>query len=336
MHLGVDAGNSKTAALLCCSDGRVIGTGRSGPGDIYGVAQTADAVTAVLAAIRYATAAAGVTPHAIQTAAFRLAGIDWPEDTAFWRQVLARELPQLKYLSILNDGFAAIRCGEPSGIGVAIVVGTGPAVAGRGPEGREWSLSWWAQEPLGAHGIGHEALRAACQHKLGIGPATTLTDALPGVYHLDSVDAVLHSFTRRDNRRRWQDKGRAARTVLAAAEAGDPVASGIITRQAQRLAVYARAATTQAGFDAEHDKVPVVLAGSVVTADHSPMEDALRHELACQVPQSRPVVPDLPPVAGATLDAIADAGVAITDDLLATMTRTLPSGTGLSPSDLTE
>jgi N-acetylglucosamine kinase-like BadF-type ATPase len=323
MHLGVDAGNSKTAALLCRSDGRVIGTGCSGPGDIYGVARTADAVAAVLAATHRALTAAGVTPSTVKTAAFRLAGIDWPEDIAFWKQTLASELPELRQPSLLNDGFAPIRCGEPSGIAVAIVVGTGPAVAGRGPDGREWSLSWWAQELLGASGIGHEALRAACQHKLGIGPATTLTDALPAIYHQDSVEAVLHSFTRRNNRRRWQDKGRAARTVLASAEVGDPVSNAIITRQAQRFAVYARAAAIQAGFDPQHDTVPIVLAGSVVTADHSPMTDALRRELACQIPRCRPVLSALPPVAGAALDAVAEAGIPITDDLLATMTHTL-------------
>jgi N-acetylglucosamine kinase-like BadF-type ATPase len=324
MHLGVDAGNSKTAALLCCNDGRVIGTGRSGCGDIYGVTRAADAVAAVLDATHHALAAAGIAPRAVKTAAFRLAGIDWPEDIAFWEQVLTSELPELKHPSLLNDGFAPIRCGESSGIAVAVVVGTGPAVAGRGPDGREWSMSWWIQESLGAGGIGDEALRAACRHELGIGPATTLTDALPTIYQQHSVEAVLHSFTRRDNRRGWQDKGQAARTVLASAKAGDPVANAIITRHAQRFAEYARATATHVGFDPQHDTVPIVLAGSVVTADHSPMAEALRHELACQIPQYRPVLPALPPVAGAALDAIADAGIPITDDLLATMSHSLP------------
>jgi N-acetylglucosamine kinase-like BadF-type ATPase len=323
MHLGIDAGNSKTAALLCCGDGRVIGTGRSGCGDIYGVTRAADAVAAVFDAIHRALAAADVAPRAVKTAAFRLAGIDWPEDIAFWEQVLASEFPELKHPSLLNDGFAPIRCGEPSGIAVAIVVGTGPAVAGRGPDGREWSMSWWIQESLGAGGIGHEALRAACRHKLGIGPATALTDALPTIYQQHSIEAVLHSFTQRLDSLGWRDKGQAARTVLASAKAGDPVANAIITRQAQRFAEYARATATHVGFDPQHDIVPIVLAGSVVTADHSPMADALHHELARQIPGYRPVLPTLPPVAGAALDAIADAGIPVTDDILATMTRTL-------------
>lgn len=323
MHLGVDAGNSKTASVLCRSDGHVIGTGRSGPGDLYGVACAADAVAAVLDVTHQALTATGVAPGAVNTAAFRLAGIDWPEDLDFWRQVLANELPELKRPSLLNDGFAPIRCAVPSGIAVAVVVGTGQAVAGRGPNGLEWSLSFWAQELLGAAGIGHEALRAACQHELGIGPATTLSHTLPAVYQEHSVEAVLHSFTRRDNRHRWQDNGRAARTVLAAAKAGDPVANAIITGMARRLAAFARATATRVGFDPQDDPVPIVLAGSVVTADDSPMAEALRHELTHEIPRCCPVLAALPPVAGAALDAIASAGIPITDDLLATMANTL-------------
>ena len=34
--LGVDAGNSKTVALVAGPDGEVLGAGRGGPGDIYG------------------------------------------------------------------------------------------------------------------------------------------------------------------------------------------------------------------------------------------------------------------------------------------------------------
>jgi N-acetylglucosamine kinase-like BadF-type ATPase len=34
--LGVDAGNSKTIALIAGHNGRIVGTGRGGCGDIYG------------------------------------------------------------------------------------------------------------------------------------------------------------------------------------------------------------------------------------------------------------------------------------------------------------
>jgi N-acetylglucosamine kinase-like BadF-type ATPase len=325
MHLGVDAGNSKTAALVCRSDGRVVGAGRSGCGDIYGVTRAAEAVTAVLAAVGQAIAAGGARPEMIQTSAFRLAGVDWPEDLAFWAHTLARELPELGHVSILNDGFAPIRCGAPSGIGVAIVVGTGHAIAGRGPAGAEWALSWWAHDRLGAAGLGHEALRAACRQDLGLGPPTALTRALLATYQHDTIEGVLHAFTCREGPRPWQDKGHVAREVLAAAGAGDPVASDIVDRHANRLAEHARLTATKAGFNPTRDTVPVILAGSVLTAGHSPMTTALSRELAHHMPRCHPTVSTMPPVAGAALDAIAEAGTPLTDDTLAALKDSLPT-----------
>jgi len=325
MHLGIDAGNSKTAALVCRSDGRIAGAGRSGCGDIYGAARTPDAINAVLEAVRQAVTESSVRLDMITTSAFRLAGVDWPEDLALWKQVLARELPELTHVSILNDGFAPIRCGEPSGIAVAIVVGTGYAMAGRGPTGAEWALSWWGNDLLGAAGLGHDALRAACRQDLGLGPPTTLTRALLTIYQQDTIEDVLHMFTCREGRRRWQDKGNVAREVLAAARNGDPVASGIIDRHANRLAEYARLTAAKAGFDPTGDMVPVILAGSVLTADHSPMVTALSRELVQYMPLCRTLISDMPPVAGATLDAIAEAGRPITRNTLTALNDSLPT-----------
>lgn len=324
MHLGVDAGNSKTLALVCRSDGRVVGTGRGGCGDIYGVPDSSDATAAVLAAIGQAMAEGGIQPAGIKTAAFRLAGVDWPDDLGFWKQTLERELPELDHASILNDGFAPIRCGEPSGTAVAVVVGTGHAIAGRGPTGAEWALSWWALDRLGAAGLGHEALRAACRQTLGLGPATLLTRALLETYKQDTIEAVLCSFTRRVGSRPWQDHGKAARQVLAAARAGDRIAREIIDRHAHQLTKYARLVAGKAGFDPETETVPIVLAGSVVMADDSPMTTALNRELVQQIPRCRPIVSAMPPVAGAVLDAIAEAGMALTEDILAALKDTLP------------
>ena len=64
-YLGVDAGNSKTVALLADADGRVLGRGRAGVGDIYGVPAAEDAVDAVLDAAGQALAAAGVGTDAV-------------------------------------------------------------------------------------------------------------------------------------------------------------------------------------------------------------------------------------------------------------------------------
>ena len=119
-YLGVDAGNSKTVALVCLASGAVIGAGRSGCGDIYGAPTEDDAITEVFAAVDAALRQADVDRSDVAAGAFRLAGVDWPADREYWEQTLDREWPRLRHRSIVNDGYAAIRCGEPSGIGVAV------------------------------------------------------------------------------------------------------------------------------------------------------------------------------------------------------------------------
>ena len=70
--LGVDAGNSKTVALVASADGRVAGWGRGGGGDIY----VSEAVAAVVGAVEGALAAAGIVPDDLGAACFSLVGAD--------------------------------------------------------------------------------------------------------------------------------------------------------------------------------------------------------------------------------------------------------------------
>jgi N-acetylglucosamine kinase-like BadF-type ATPase len=348
MYLGLDAGNSKTVAFLCRPDGSVAGAGRTGCGDIYGVTDIRDAVQAVTGCVGQALHSAGVAAAQVRASAFRMAGVDWPEDAEFWRQTLGSAWPELQQMSVLNDGFAPIRCGEPSGVAVAVTAGTGSAVAGRGPGGDEWSLSWWGQDRLGATGMGQEALSALFLAELGIderpaspdaprpGPPSgsaegpgqgqpyPLRDALLHRFGEPSVRELLHSFTRREHRRPWQDKGSAASVVLRAAADFEPVATQIVHRHALRTAEYARVAALRCGFDVERDSVPVVLAGSVLTATPPVFAEALIAELRRLMPGSRPVSAALPPVAGAALDALAESGIPVTPGVLAALTESLP------------
>jgi N-acetylglucosamine kinase-like BadF-type ATPase len=83
VFLGVDGGNSKTAALACLATGEVIGAARSGCGDIYGVAGEPQAVEAVLAAAGGALSEAGVARAQVVSAAsgtrpWRGNGPAWP------------------------------------------------------------------------------------------------------------------------------------------------------------------------------------------------------------------------------------------------------------------
>ncbi|MEQ4208394.1 BadF/BadG/BcrA/BcrD ATPase family protein [Actinopolymorpha sp. B9G3] len=327
LYLGVDAGNSKTVALLCTAAGEVVGNGRSGNGDIYGASSERAAVEAVIAAVKEALA--GAQPDGIGGAAFRLAGVDWPEDHAFWVDALAAELPDVAALraydrcSISNDGFAAIRCGEPSGNGVAVIGGTGSAVAGRGPAGAEWSMSFWIQDAHGASGLVAGALRAVYRAELGLGPKTALTKRLLAHFGYADAEEMLHQFTRRGGRpsRPWHT---AAREMAGAAADGDAEALRILREHGEHLADYARVTAARVGFDVASEEVPVVLAGSVIDADGSPVRAAVLAALPERFASARPRLATLPPVAGAALDALAEAGVEVTAEVIARLRASMP------------
>lgn len=323
LYLGVDAGNSKTAALVCDASGSVAGAGRSGCGDIYGAPSPGEAVAEVLAAVDAALAQASAARTDVAGAAFRLAGVDWPEDRAYWEDALTERYPSLGRRSILNDGYAPIRCGEPSGVGVAVTAGTAAAIAARGPGGAVWDMGWWGQYPMGALGLIGEAMKAVHLAELGLGPPTRLTTALLEFYGEPTVTALNHRFTRREGAAPQADRTRSARVVTATATAGDPVAVSIVRAQGRHLALYAGVAARRAGLP-EKGPVGVVLSGSVLMADASPVAAALLTELPEHVPGAVPHQTRLAPVAGAVLDAMGESGVPLTEPVLDRLARTVP------------
>ena len=119
------------------------------------------------------------------SAAFRLAGVDWPEDRQFWDEVLSREWPG-PTRSILNDGYAAIRCGEPSGVGVAVT----PARPRRSRRaGQTERLGTWAggASTRWARSAWPRRSKRCTLPTWALAPPTALTRALLDFYGLASA-----------------------------------------------------------------------------------------------------------------------------------------------------
>ena len=300
--LGVDAGNSKTVAVVADLTGRVLGFGRAGNGDIYGAVTEQAAVDAVIAAADAAmTAAYGRADHTrLGHAAFCLAGMDWISDHEFWTAQLDGRYPGLSR-TLHNDGFALLRAGEPDGLGVALSVGTGGAVVARGPE-REWTASFWLRDPLGGGELGRVAFDAVVRADLGIDPPTCLTQILLAHLGCDDVSSMLEAGTRRGGHP--PTYAGLARDVLDAASGGDEVAVRIVLGQARSLARYARAACVRVGLDGA--ATTVVLGGSVLSSENSALRDATVAALAEELPGARAVLSPRSPVVGAAAEAIAE------------------------------
>lgn len=306
-YLGLDAGNSKTVALVADETGLVLGRGRGASGDIY---SAPDAEGEVERAARRALADAGLEGGQVRHAAFRLAGVDWPEDEEHWTTVVAHRLSDLASVSIKNDGFSLLRCGRPDGVGVAINAGTGPAVAARGTDGSEWCACWWIAHPLGGRSLGESAMSAVVDAELGAGRPTLLTAELLTLYDYDDVESLLHAFTRRHPVRPVPDERVAARSVLRAAGSGDAVAWGIVAGQAAAFARLAGVAARRTGLSGEQP-TPCVLGGSILTSEHPAYREALVEALAAELGAIEVFAGATSPVAGALLDALAEGGAVV-------------------------
>ena len=256
MVLGVDGGNTKTIALVATLEGVVVGSGRGGCSDIYSWPTPDPAIAELTAVADAALAAAGVRRSDIRAAVFSLAGADWPEDFELLGSALRRWLDGEPV--VLNDAIGAIHCGIPTGIGVAIVCGTGSAVGARGEDGGVFLIGFWP-DSSGATVLGSDALAAVYREGLGTGDPTALTPAALTRYEVTSPIELLHVFTCRGETGA-RSTASFARTVLDVAAAGDRVAARIVREHAEILAAQARASAARVSLPRPY---PLVLAGPV-------------------------------------------------------------------------
>jgi N-acetylglucosamine kinase-like BadF-type ATPase len=293
--LGVDGGNTKTVAWVVADDGRLLGSGTAGCGDIHNAVGPEAALDEIARATTAALDAADASAADLAAAAFSLAGADWPEDFPFLRSELRRRLELRDEPDVVNDAVGGLRCGADDMVGVSVVIGTYAAVAGRNAEGYLFHLGFWP-ESTGAHALGSDALAAIWRHMLGLGPHTSLLERALARWGCADAEELLHALTRLGGLEETEP-GRLADAVLDEAEAGDEVARTIVETVAGRMGDYARVCATRTGQLGA--PFPLVLCGGVLRHP-SPL---LRSVVHSRLPDGRPVYPDVEPVTGAVLIA---------------------------------
>ena len=307
VFLGVDAGATKTHALLADELGESLALGHAGCGNWEEVGLEG-AYAALDAAIQEALDCAGLTRGDITASAFGLAGLDWPSDEPPLREMVDRlRLPGPKVL--VNDGFIALRAGTTQPWGVAVIVGTGSAKSGRNRAGetcRTLGLSGRSGADWGDWGGGEDiteaAVAAVAKAYIGLGPPTALSERLVAFAGVPDVASMLRDMTRGNLRLRS-----ATSVVFAVAGEGDPVARDILARSARTLATSANLVIRKLGM--EDEAFELVLAGSVCRAKDRFWTDTLVAEVQAVAPRARPVCLDAPPATGGVLLAMEVAGL---------------------------
>ena len=303
--VGVDGGNTKTLGFAAAPDGTILGSARVLlSSDIYAVPPEV-AIERHNQVAEQACADAGIEHDGLRsvTAAFSLAGADWPEDIAFLEDGLRRRWPGA---TVVNDALGALRVAIPKGPGVVVVCGTGAATGARGKDGRTWHASFW-QEPQGAWELGVRTLQAIYRAELGIDPPTALTERILAATGEPDVESLLHHASAREVAAR-RDPGSLAWILLDTAEAGDPTAIAIVSNQGELLGRWALAAARRVGLD-RTDSFCVARTGGVLRHPTGILRDAIIRTVLADAPSATLVGSTPEPAAGAVLLAFDAAGL---------------------------
>lgn len=305
LFLGVDAGGTKTHALVATSKGQILGRGHAGCGNWEGVGLEA-AGAAIKQAVEAALAQAGAAHNSIAASGFGLAGLDWPSDEGRLGALVASiglSGPQV----LVNDAFVALAAGAPSGYGIAVIAGTGSVVAGYNRAGERWRTFGSGQiwgDTGGAYDLVARALRAVAHAHYGVGPATILTERFVTACGARNLLELVERSVREP---RSPIHAGLAPLVTAAANEGDGVACHVLNEIGAAIGATAAAATRNLHLG--HEQFDLVLAGSVLGSNCPPLIDPLLETVRAVAPRVRPVLLRAPPVLGGVVLAMQSIGI---------------------------
>lgn len=317
--LGVDGGNTKTDYVLCAQDGTVrayltAGTCSHEKLGMAGAAREMDA------RIEELTRMSGVSRAEISAAVFGLAGIDQKlQEQEFQRIVSGYGLGRC---ITVNDAFLGVKAGDPTGIGVGSVNGTGTSAAGIDLDGRRLHLGGMGiitGDDAGGSYLARQVLRAVYAAVFHFAPKTMLMELVFCRFGIrDETDLAVAYSTQYQYGDSVTDMD-LVKIALHASNAGDKTARAIVEHIGEALGANAAACAVRLRFQAP---VPVYLIGSVWSRGrHAPMVEAFRRTFTrCTGRECTLGIVDASPVSGAALWALECAAGRVPD---ATQRRTL-------------
>ena len=237
MHvLGIDAGGTKTVALLADAEGRIVGEGRAGAANLQTEGEL-EVEKILHTVIERATDGRQLTPAAV---CLGMAGVDRQDDALIIRDVM-RRLGFRSNTLIVNDALIALVAGAGASPGVVVISGTGSIAYGVSHHGVAARAGGWGPT-LGDEGsgywIGRRALAAVMRDVDGRGPQTELTRLVLRHFSLPKPEALVAEIYH-------QPQGRRAIASLGAVvdgarDDGDPVAIDIMSAGGRRAGAGGR------------------------------------------------------------------------------------------------
>ncbi|MFN8482416.1 MAG: BadF/BadG/BcrA/BcrD ATPase family protein [Anaerolineae bacterium] len=324
--IGVDGGGSTTRAALVDAIGRVLGLGYAGPSnyDDVGVGVAEENIGRAVSAAWHAT---GQAFRPADAAFFGMAGVVSDADRAAIRGMArALDIAPAECVGVDHDIRIALAGGLGGREGIALIVGTGSSCYGRRADGRAWRAGGWGyllDDLGGGYYLGLHGLIALTRAADGRGVATALTEPLLAALRLTDPQDIMHRLYHAgldgsSGGMTRADIATLAPLVLDAAIAGDAVATEIVERGVDELALMVATVARALEFDA---------AGATVTAvgglaqSGAAFKQWLYPAIRRRAPRADIVEPALSPVLGAALLALEMCGVAPSDAVIERLRR---------------
>jgi len=279
--IGVDGGNSKTDFVLATLGGEPLAYVR-GPGSNSHAAGGSAACIDVIASLI-------PTDVRAERAVLFLCGADLPRDVEELT-ALASACEWARDVTVDNDTFALLHAGTDVTEAIAVVCGAGINCVGRagGKVVRYPGLGWESGDWGGAEALGRRALFDASRAVDGRGEPTALVELIEAHFGKAVADVGADVHYRRMPQARL---GELASAIVAS---DDAVAQRLVERLAAEIVLLVERALRDLGLD----QAEVVLGGGMLAG-----RGRLFELVAARLP-AEPVVPELPPVAGAVLAAL--------------------------------
>jgi N-acetylglucosamine kinase-like BadF-type ATPase len=299
--LAVDGGNSKTDLALVGEDGALLAHVRgplSSPHHL-GLEESVGLLQRLLDEALDAVGGNGERPLA--TAQVFLAGVDFPAEEEAVRVAL-EERRWAEHVEVGNDTLAVLRAGTERGWGVAVVCGAGINCVGVGADGRKVrfpALGSITGDWGGGYDVGLEALFLAARSEDGRGLRTSLEQAVPRHFGLDTPSVLAEAIHAGAIRQRRLIE---LAPVVFAEAARDEVAAGIVKHLADEVVALARAAIVRLGL--EREPVEVLLGGGLLRAGDERLLRAIVDGLAEVSGAVAVHATDAPPVVGSALSGL--------------------------------
>ena len=308
MHvLGIDAGGTKTVALLADADGLVVGEGRSGGANLqaHGELEVEKVLHHV---IDLALEGHVASPVAV---CLGLAGVDREGDGEVIRAVM-RRLGFRERTLIVNDALIALVAGVPLrpgsdtvSEGVVLISGTGSIAYGVNSRGQAARAGGWGTS-LGDEGsgywIGRRALKAVARDADGRGPRTRLTPLVLAHFALTRPEQLVSEiYDHAQGKRAIASLGQ---TVEQARAEGDVVATEIMRKAAEELTLAVASVVTR--LEMRGEQFPILLSGGMIRSAQW-LASEVTTRLAEVAPRSSVVALDGEPAMGAVRLALAQA-----------------------------